>query len=108
MLALATCTLPGALVGAAPGSGSSQSTRPSAVQIVRVSTRGFAWGDAGIGVAAGIGVSMLAVGGGLLIIGTRRPRATTAAEAISPAAGSLLTSTPAAQACVPIDEQEGR
>ena len=48
--------------------------RPSGVQIVRVSTHGFDWGDAGIGAAAGIGISMLAVGAALLIGGTRRNR----------------------------------
>jgi hypothetical protein len=43
--------------------GASQPT--AAVRIVRVSTPGgFDWGDAGIGAAAGVGLAMLAVGGG--------------------------------------------
>jgi hypothetical protein len=54
---------------------SSTAPRQSAVQIIRVSTHEFDWGTAGIGAAAGVGISMLAVGGGLLITGTRRDRA---------------------------------
>jgi uncharacterized membrane protein len=49
--------------------------RPSAVQIVRVSSHNFDWGDAGIGAAAGIGISMLAVGAALLISGARHNQA---------------------------------
>jgi hypothetical protein len=48
--------------------------RASGVQIVRIDTHGFDWGDAGIGAAAGIGISMLAVGGGLILAGARRAR----------------------------------
>jgi hypothetical protein len=52
------------------------STTPSpqpAVQIVRVSAPGgFDWGDAGIGAAGALGLSMLAMGGGLVIAGKRR------------------------------------
>lgn len=97
-----------ALADAGAAAGNAAGSHQSGVQIIRVSAHGFNWGDAGIGAAAGIGFSMLAVGGGLLITGTRHSRGTTAAEAISPAAGSLLTPTSGAQARVPIDEQERR
>jgi hypothetical protein len=44
-----------------------------AVEVVRVSApRGFDWTDAGIGAAGGFGLSMLAIGGGLVIDGIRR------------------------------------
>jgi hypothetical protein len=50
-----------------PPAKTTQSAQP-AVQVVRVSAPGsFDWGDAGIGAAAGFGLSMLAVGGGLVI-----------------------------------------
>ena len=53
-------------------------TTPSpqpAVQIVRVSAPGgFDWGDAGIGAAGALGLSMVALGGGL-VIAARRSRA---------------------------------
>ena len=46
-----------------------------AVQIVRVSTPGgFDWGDASIGAAGALGLSMVALGGGL-VIAARRSRA---------------------------------
>jgi hypothetical protein len=52
------------------------STTPSpqpAVQIVRVSApSGFDWGDAGIGAAGALGLSTLAIGGGLVIAGKKR------------------------------------
>lgn len=45
-----------------------------AVQIVRVSAPGgFDWGDASIGAAGGLGLSMVAIGGGL-VIAARRSR----------------------------------
>jgi hypothetical protein len=52
------------------------STPPQpAIQIVRVSTpSGFDWGDASIGAAGALGLSMVAIGGGLLIA-ARRSRA---------------------------------
>jgi hypothetical protein len=37
---------------------------------------GFDWGDAGIGAAAGVGLSVLAVGGSLVRVGRRRHYAT--------------------------------
>jgi hypothetical protein len=53
-------------------------TTPSpqpAVQIVRVpAPGGFDWGDAGIGAAGGFGLSMLAIGGGLVITQRRDRR----------------------------------
>jgi hypothetical protein len=36
--------------------------------------RGFDWGDAGIGAAGGLGLSMIVLGGGLAVTGTRRHR----------------------------------
>ena len=45
----------------------------TAVEVVRVSTTGFDWGDAAIGAAAGFGLSMLVIGGGLVIAGARWP-----------------------------------
>jgi hypothetical protein len=51
------------------------SPRP-AVQIVRVSAPGgFDWGDAAIGAAGVLGLSMLAVGGGVVITARRRQTA---------------------------------
>jgi hypothetical protein len=44
----------------------------SAVRIVPVSApEGFDWGDAGIGAAAGVGLAMLAVGGGRSVANRR-------------------------------------
>jgi hypothetical protein len=61
-----------ALAGKSPHGGGPASSRQEAAQVIRVSGRGFDWGDAGIGAAAGVGLSMLAVGGGLVIAGIRR------------------------------------
>jgi hypothetical protein len=42
-------------------------------RIVTVSApRGFDWGDAGIGAAGGLAIGMIALGGGLVITGSRR------------------------------------
>ncbi len=81
-LAIGGALAGGVLAAAARAVGSS---RPSAVQIVRVSTHSFDWGDAGIGAAAGIGISMLVLGAALLITSSRRepkptPRLTTRAQ----------------------------
>jgi hypothetical protein len=55
-----------------PAARTTPSPQP-AVQIVRVSAPGgFDWGDAGIGAAGALGLSMLAMGGGLVIAGKRR------------------------------------
>ena len=45
----------------------------SSPAIVRITTRdsGFAWGDAGIGAAGGFALSMIGVGGALVISGQR-------------------------------------
>ena len=58
--------------GGHPLGGDATPSRPPAVEVIRVSTQEFDWGDAGIGAAGGIAVSMLAVGGGLTIARTRR------------------------------------
>jgi hypothetical protein len=62
-------------------------TTPShqpAVQIVRVpASGGFDWGDAGIGAAGGFGLSMLAIGGGLVITQRRDRRTSGPAAATS-------------------------
>jgi hypothetical protein len=74
-LALATAALAGTLGGEATAAARSDTgSRPPAVQIVRVTTHNFDWGDAAIGSAAGIGISMLAVGATLLIISNRQHR----------------------------------
>ena len=73
VLALAIAALAIALAGPAGAAGSGRSARPSAVQIVRVNAHSFDWGDAGIG-AAGIGISMLAVGATLLVTNSRQPQ----------------------------------
>ena len=39
---------------------------------------GFDWTDAGIGAAAGLGISLVAVGGSLVLVGNRRRHATSA------------------------------
>jgi hypothetical protein len=61
------------------------STTPSpqpAVQIVRVAAPGgFDWGDAGIGAAGGFGLSMLAIGGGLVVTQRRGRRSSGPAPA---------------------------
>ena len=50
-------------------------TQPAAVPTIVVRTSGgFDWGDAGIGVAAGLGIA-LALVGGLLLVSHRSPRA---------------------------------
>jgi hypothetical protein len=72
-IALVLAALASVLVadaGASDGS-AAVSARRHSVQIVRVSDHGFDWGAAGIGAAAGIGISMLAVGGGLVVAGAR-------------------------------------
>jgi hypothetical protein len=79
-LALALTLALGAAVPAAasarldlnPQRAPSTSPRP-AVQIVRVSAPGgFDWGDAAIGAAGALGLSMLALGGGAVITARRR------------------------------------
>jgi hypothetical protein len=72
-LALALAALACATLVNASAAADAAASRQSAVQIVRVSSRGFDWRDAGIGAAAGIGLSMLAVGAVLLLSGTRQP-----------------------------------
>ena len=55
-----------------------------AVQVVRVSASGgFDWGDAGIGAAGGLGLSMLGVAGSLGVTRRRDRRTTRSAAAIS-------------------------
>jgi hypothetical protein len=47
-------------------------TVPQAVVRIQTPQPGFDWGDAGIGAAGGIGIAMLAAGGGLLAVRIRR------------------------------------
>jgi hypothetical protein len=55
-----------------------------AVQVVRVSAGGgFNWGDAGIGAAGGLGLSILGVAGSLGVTRRRDRRTTRSAAAIS-------------------------
>jgi apolipoprotein N-acyltransferase len=72
-IALVLAALASVLVTRADASdpGALASARQQSVQIVRVSDHGFDWGAAGIGAAAGIGISMLAVGGALVLTGAR-------------------------------------
>jgi hypothetical protein len=57
-----------------PPAKTTQSSQP-AVQVVRVpAPGGFDWGDASIGAAGGFGLSMLAIGGGLVITQRRGRR----------------------------------
>jgi hypothetical protein len=49
-------------------------TTPTVVRIVAPST-GFDWGDAGIGAAAGLAISLVAVGGVLVVSRRRTPPA---------------------------------
>jgi hypothetical protein len=52
-----------------------QPTPEPTPQIIRVAApSGFDWGDSAIGAAAGLGLSMTAVGGGLIVFGKRRHR----------------------------------
>lgn len=96
-LAVATASMaPAATAAAAP--------RPSGGQIVRITTHAFDWGTAAVGAAAGIGISMLAVGGALLITGTRSGRSAPAeATARRPARPTLGPARPR-----PIDQEERR
>jgi hypothetical protein len=65
-----------------PPAKTTQSPQP-AVQIVRLpAPGGFDWGDAGIGAAGGFGLSMLAIGGGLVIT-QRRDRRTSGPAAVT-------------------------
>ena len=64
---------------ASAGSGASGSkggygpSPPPTIQIVRTSEHGgFEWGDAGIGAAGGVGLSMLLLGGSFVITGGQR------------------------------------
>ena len=51
-----------------PDTNSFTATSPPATQIVRVTTpSGFDWGDAGIGAAGGLALSMLGIGAALTI-----------------------------------------
>jgi hypothetical protein len=68
LVVLASVRVPGA--SASDGNAATGARRHS-VQIVRVSDHSFDWGAAGIGAAVGIGMSMLAVGGGLVLTGAR-------------------------------------
>ena len=89
-------------------------TTPSsqpAVQIVRVSAPGgFDWGDAGIGAAGALGLSMGALGGGLVIAARRsqtpaRIGSETRRNALEHAAGDLSRG-PDAKANHSLDKQE--
>jgi hypothetical protein len=66
-----------------PAATNTPSPQPT-VQVVRSpAPGGFDWGDAGIGAAGGFGLSMLAVGGGLVITQHRGRRSTGPAAATS-------------------------
>jgi hypothetical protein len=71
-LGVLVCAAAPPVGAAAAGAAGSSSARPSAAQVIRISTHAFDWGDAGIGATAGIGISMLAVGASLLLTSARR------------------------------------
>jgi hypothetical protein len=50
---------------------------PTIVRISAPSSRGFDWGDAGIGAAGGLALAMLGIGGGLAIAQRRERRSGT-------------------------------
>jgi hypothetical protein len=62
------------MVQAAPtyGADVSPATLPQPAVRAQPPNSGFDWGDAGIGAAGGIGIAMLAAGGGLLAVRMRR------------------------------------
>jgi hypothetical protein len=88
--------------------GTPASSRQPAAQVIRVSSRGFDWGDAGIGAAAGVGLSMLAVGGGLLITANRRRGVGTGEATVSSVDAPMLGSRPLARASVSTHEREAK
>ena len=49
-----------------------KTTVPQAAVRIQTSQTRFDWGDAGIGAAGGIGIAMLAAGGGLVAVRVRR------------------------------------
>ena len=58
-----------------PDLGSATTTQSPPTQIVHVTTpTSFDWGDAGIGAAGGLAISMLGLGGALVITSQRRTR----------------------------------
>jgi hypothetical protein len=94
-----------------PRQATSTPSHEPAVQIVRVSSPGgFDWGDASIGAAGALGLSMAAIGGGL-VIAARRTRAPARDEsrprrnALEQAAGDL-SRCPEPKPNHPLDQQE--
>jgi hypothetical protein len=78
-LAVALATIGPAAASARPIDGNplhTTTTTSQATPIVRVIApqNGFDWGDAGIGAAGGLALSMLGVGGALVISSQRRTR----------------------------------
>jgi hypothetical protein len=49
-----------------------KATMPQAAVRIQTPQTGFDWGDAAIGAAGGIGIAMLAAGGGLVAVRMRR------------------------------------
>jgi hypothetical protein len=77
-LALTLGAIAPAAASARPLELMTQQTKPTpqpTPQVIRVAApSGFDWADSAIGAAAGLGVSMAAIGGGLIIVGKRRDR----------------------------------
>jgi hypothetical protein len=73
-VALASSAIaPAAASAMLPPPDAPQPAHPAPVQFVEVSSHhGFDWGDAGIGAAAGLGLSMLAAGG--IVVAQKRGR----------------------------------
>ena len=67
-----------------PAPGNQPTASQPVVQVVRVvAPGGFDWGDAGIGAAGGLGLSMLGVAGSLAVTRRRGRRTTRSATATS-------------------------
>jgi hypothetical protein len=63
-----------------PTQTSKQASPPSQVRVVQVSSdSGFSWGDAGIGAGAAFALTMIGIGGLLLVSNRREHRQATAA-----------------------------
>jgi hypothetical protein len=107
-LVLTAAGPPAATAKSRPHAGAPASSRQPEAQVIRVSSRGFDWGDAGIGAIAGVGVSMLAVGGGLLIAGSRRRELSTAEATVGSAGAPTQGPLPLARPSVSTREREAR
>jgi hypothetical protein len=88
-IALAIAGVAPSVASARPLEGGPPPATPSPRSTAHVVTvpapSGFDWGDAGIGAAAGIGLSALTIGGSLVLVGKRRNRPHAPAGSYAPA-----------------------